>query len=158
MQQQLQSAAVSGVNALALPSIPHCVEVKLLPQPCRNWFLTPNALQEQPAHLLLSLAFLLLSLRWQYESPCSSVLPQSGFKLHSVLPSPKKLGVNFGTRSSSAAPSTFSASEGIGMLQWCASWDVKGPHRVWQKELLGEWLELEAQGLVNRVGDDQEVE
>lgn len=44
------------------------------------------------------------------------------------------------------------------MLQWCASWDVKGPHRVWQKELLGEWLELEAQGLVNRVGDDQEVE
>lgn len=98
MQQQLQSAAVSGVNTLALLSIPCCVEVKLLPQPCRNWFLTPNALREQPARLLLSLAFLLLSLRWQYESPCSSILSQSGFKLHGVPPSPKKLGVNFGTR------------------------------------------------------------
>lgn len=44
------------------------------------------------------------------------------------------------------------------MLQWCVSWDVKGPRRVWQKEMLGEWLGLEAQGLVNRAGDDGEAE
>lgn len=57
-----------------------------------------------------------------------------------------------------AALSTFSASEGIGILQWCVSWGVMGPHLVWQKVLLGEWLGLEAQGLVNRTGDDQEAE
>lgn len=35
---------------------------------------------------------------------------------------------------------------------------MKGPRRVWQTEMLGEWLGLEAQGLVNRAGDDGEAE